>query len=79
MDTRLIELLVCPLCKGPLHRLPQGQSLICTADHLAYPIRDGIPVMLESEAQPWEEHDDPIPNAALLTGAASAPQDAGAP
>jgi len=79
MDTRLIDLLVCPLCKGPLHRKPQGQALICAADRLAYPIRDGIPVMLESEAQAVEDNDDPIPNAALLTGkgAASHP-DAGA-
>jgi len=79
MDTRLIELLVCPLCKGPLHRKPQGQALICAADRLAYPIRDGIPVMLESEAQVVEENDDPIPNAALLTGKGNtASHDAGA-
>lgn len=77
MDTRLIELLVCPLCKGPLHRKPQGQALICAADRLAYPIRDGIPVMLESEAQTVEDNDDPIPNAALLTGKSSPAQDGG--
>ena len=70
MDTRLIDLLVCPLCKGPLHRRPNGQALICMSDRLAYPIRDGIPVMLESEAQHYEENDDLIPNAALLPGAA---------
>jgi uncharacterized protein YbaR (Trm112 family) len=79
MDTRLIDLLVCPLCKGPLHRKPQGQALICAADRLAYPIRDGIPVMLESEAEVVEETDDLIPNAALLTGkGGGAQQDAGA-
>lgn len=53
MDTRLIELLVCPICKGPLQRAPhhaQGDLLVCPADRLGYPIRDGIPVMLESEA-----------------------------
>ncbi len=53
MDTRLIELLVCPVCKGPLQRAPhhaQGDLLVCTADRLGYPIRDGIPVMLENEA-----------------------------
>lgn len=53
MDTRLIELLVCPVCKGPLHRAPhhaQGDLLVCNADRLGYPIRDGIPVMLENEA-----------------------------
>jgi uncharacterized protein YbaR (Trm112 family) len=53
MDTRLIELLVCPICKGPLQRAPrhaQGDLLVCLADRLGYPIRDGIPVMLDSEA-----------------------------
>ena len=50
MDTRLIELLVCPVCKGPLQRGDDGQALVCPADRLAFPIRDGIPVMLENEA-----------------------------
>ena len=57
MDTRLAELLVCPVCKGPLHRPPQGQHLICRADRLAFPIRDGIPLMLESEALTVDEND----------------------
>jgi uncharacterized protein YbaR (Trm112 family) len=55
MDTRLLELLVCPLCKGPLeHQRPpfhNDHELICRADRLAFPVRDGIPVMLESEAR----------------------------
>lgn len=51
MDTRLMELLVCPLCKGPLEHDREARELICKADRLAYPIRDGIPVMLESEAR----------------------------
>jgi len=60
MDARLLEILVCPLCKGPLKRLPGGRcadgtpfeaELACHADRLAYPVRDGIPVMLESEAR----------------------------
>ena len=59
MDNRLIELLVCPLCKGPLNLKRDGeqrpQSLACPADRLVFPIRDGIPVMLESEALPLEE------------------------
>lgn len=58
MDTRLLELLVCPLCKGPLeHERPPFHArheLICRADRLAFPVRDGIPVMLESEARPVE-------------------------
>jgi len=80
MDTRLIELLVCPLCKGPLHREPQGQSLICRTDRLAFPIRDGIPIMLESEAIPVEDNDESVPAAALLTAPnTSAGNEAGQP
>ena len=56
METRLLDLLVCPLCKGPLeHRRPPQDArheLICHADRLAFPVHDGIPVMLESEARP---------------------------
>ncbi len=51
MDTRLLEILVCPLCKGPLQHDRAAQELICHADKLAYPIRDGIPVMLANEAR----------------------------
>lgn len=58
LDHRLIELLVCPVCKGPLQlrRDPELRplDLVCPADRLAYPIRDGIPVMLESEASPLD-------------------------
>lgn len=56
MDQRLIEMLVCPLCKGPLTLLREGElpALACRADRLAFPIRDGIPLMLESEAKPWD-------------------------
>mgnify|MGYP003705199237 FL=1 len=53
MDAKLLELLVCPVCKGPLQRAPhhaQGDLLVCSADRLGFPIRDGIPVMLENEA-----------------------------
>ncbi len=57
MDAKLLEILVCPLCKGPLTYKKEAQELICKADRLAYPIRDGIPVMLEEEARrlPAEE------------------------
>ncbi|UDG82142.1 Trm112 family protein [Candidatus Vallotia cooleyia] len=50
MDSRLLEILVCPLCKGPLHYNLNTPELICHADKLAYPICDGIPVMLVDEA-----------------------------
>lgn len=55
LDHRLIDLLVCPLCKGPLQMARDEQSrpveLQCPADRLGFPIRDGIPVMLEAEAR----------------------------
>lgn len=51
MDPKLLEILVCPLCKGPLIYKKAEGELICKADRLAYPIRDGIPVMLEDEAR----------------------------
>ena len=58
LDHRLIDLLVCPLCKGPLQmqRNAEGQpqALGCAADRLAFPIRDAIPVMLEGEALPFD-------------------------
>jgi uncharacterized protein YbaR (Trm112 family) len=54
MDTRLMELLVCPLCKGPLQHDRERHELTCAADRLAYPVRDGIAVMLETEARPLE-------------------------
>jgi len=57
MDKKLLDILVCPLCKGTL--LLKDKELICRFDRLAYPIRDGIPVMLENEARliPLEEKD----------------------
>jgi uncharacterized protein YbaR (Trm112 family) len=51
MDAKLLEILVCPVCKGPLVFNKAAQELICKADRLAYGIKDGIPVMLESEAR----------------------------
>lgn len=51
MDSKLLDILVCPICKGPLVYHKAVQELICKADRLAFPIRDDIPVMLESEAR----------------------------
>lgn len=51
MDKRLLEILVCPLCKSPLHLDAENHELICKADRLAYPIRDDVPVMLVDEAR----------------------------
>ena len=51
MDKKLLEILVCPLCKGPLEYDRKVEELICKPDRLAFPIRDDIPVMLEDEAR----------------------------
>jgi uncharacterized protein YbaR (Trm112 family) len=59
MDKKLLDILACPLCKGPLIYRQAEQELICKFDRLAYSIRDGIPVMLEQEARKLssDEHD----------------------
>jgi uncharacterized protein YbaR (Trm112 family) len=54
MDKKLLEILACPICKGKLDYRKDKQELICQFDRLAYPIRDGIPVMLEDEARQLE-------------------------
>jgi uncharacterized protein YbaR (Trm112 family) len=51
MDNKLLDILVCPLCKSPLVYKKDDKELICKADRLAFPIRDDIPVMLEEEAR----------------------------
>ncbi len=51
MDSRLIDILVCPLCKSPLEFDKAAQELICHADKLAYPVRDGIPIMWIDQAR----------------------------
>jgi uncharacterized protein YbaR (Trm112 family) len=51
MDNRLLDILVCPLCKGPLQHDKEAHELICAADRLAYPIRDGIPIMWAEDAR----------------------------
>ncbi|WP_295799851.1 Trm112 family protein [uncultured Microbulbifer sp.] len=51
MDKKLLSLLVCPVSKAPLEYDEEKQELVCKASGLAYPVRDGIPVMLESEAR----------------------------
>jgi tetraacyldisaccharide 4'-kinase len=59
MDARLLDILACPLCKGPLRLADAdaGKVLVCRADRLAFPVREGIPVMLEEEARPLESND----------------------
>jgi len=58
MDSRLLDILVCPVCKGPLLYRKAEAELICRGDRLAFPVKDGIPVMLEDQARklaPTEE------------------------
>lgn len=57
MDTRLLELLVCPVTKGPLEYNRDKQELISRGALLAYPVRDGIPVLLENEARPLTDEE----------------------
>jgi len=58
MDARLLEILVCPLCKGPLdYRKPQAE-LVCKACRLAFPVKDDIPLMLEDEARQLSPEED---------------------
>ena len=51
MDTKLLELLVCPVTKGPLEYEREAQELISRSARLAYPVKDGIPVLLERDAR----------------------------
>ena len=55
MDARLLDILVFPVCKGPLEHDKKAQELICRADRLAYPIRDGIPIMWADEARTLQD------------------------
>jgi tetraacyldisaccharide 4'-kinase len=59
MDAKLLDILVCPICKGPLLFRKPEQELVCKADRLAFPIRDGIPVMLEDEARKLPAGEEP--------------------
>ncbi|WAC70768.1 Trm112 family protein [Roseateles sp. SL47] len=69
MDHRLIDMLVCPVCKGPLEdrrhaetgaaRPLPARELVCPADRLAFPVRDGIPVMLANEARALDGEGEP--------------------
>jgi len=61
VDPKLLELLVCPLTKGLLKWDPAGGELLSQTALLAYPVRDGVPVMLPSEARPLEPEDVPSP------------------
>ena len=59
MDPKLLEILVCPLCKGPLVWKKDALELTCKADRLAFPVKDDIPVMLEEEARQLRPDEEP--------------------
>ena len=57
MDHRLLEIIDCPVCNGKLYYSQDKQELICKVDSLAYPVREGIPVLLENEARSLTEEE----------------------
>lgn len=59
MDKKLLDILVCPICKGPLVFVKEKSELVCRADRVAYPIKDDVPVMLEEEARTMQESELP--------------------
>ncbi len=63
MDAKLLELLVCPVTKGPLSYDRDRQELLSRSARLAYPVRDGIPILLENEARPLTDEELEAPAA----------------
>jgi uncharacterized protein YbaR (Trm112 family) len=59
MDDRLLDILACPVCKGPLKFVRTANVLVCRAERLAFPIKDGVPMMLEEDARSLPS-DDPL-------------------
>jgi len=59
IDKKLLDILACPVCKGPLRYRRDPEELICKVDRLAYPVRDDIPVMLEDEARTLKPDEEP--------------------
>ncbi|MBW4046497.1 MAG: Trm112 family protein [Proteobacteria bacterium] len=74
MDSRLLDLLVCPICKGPLDYERAAQELVCPRDRVAFPIRDGIPVMLVEQARDMDARAEVPPgDAPTLTAGGTEP------
>jgi uncharacterized protein len=76
VDPKLLDLLVCPLTKGPLRYDRERQELVSEQAGLAYPIRDGIPIMLVDQARPIDE-DEAIPAEVQAAPARSRAEDGG--
>ena len=58
MDKKILDILVCPVCKGPLVLVKEKNELVCKGDRLAYPVKDDIPVMLEEEARELDPEEE---------------------
>ena len=58
MDKKILDILVCPVCKGPLVLVKENNELVCKGDRLAYPVKDDIPVMLEEEARELDPEEE---------------------
>lgn len=58
MDKKLLDILVCPVSKAPLEWRPDQNELVCKASRLAYPVLDGVPVLLEAEARRLRDDED---------------------
>lgn len=58
VDAKLLDILACPICKSSLRYIKDKDELVCRADRVAFPVRDGIPVMLEEEARPLAPDED---------------------
>jgi len=71
VDSRLLDLLVCPICKGSLQYDRDAQELICPRDKLAYPVRDGIPLMLVDLARDLTAAEPPVAGPRADTGVAA--------
>jgi uncharacterized protein YbaR (Trm112 family) len=57
LDNKLLDILACPLCKGPLQWHREAEVLVCRADRLAFPVREDTPIMLEEEARSLTSED----------------------
>jgi hypothetical protein len=58
MDKKLLDILACPVSKAPLEWRPEKNELVCKASRLAYPVRDGIPVLIEEEARRLKDDEE---------------------
>ncbi len=56
MDAQIVDILVCPACKGPLEKRLHDGALVCKTDRLAFPVRQGVAILLINQAETFEDH-----------------------